>query len=172
MSDEKEPLPFDHPGPTTPKGKRRPKLEDFPAMFELMKGGKSLRAACELLGVNPSDADDMIVADEGLRSQHAHARDRRGEHYQDRAIAAAEAAAKGEKFEGKDLDQQGVRTYVDTIKWAVGRMQPKGGAVQRVQIEYANMSDDDLEKAIAARVAETAESDDGESGEDQEPAAE
>lgn len=107
-------------------GKRRPSAEDIPAVLLLICEGKSLRASCADLGLDPPSTHTFIDSDEGLRQQYARAREQRAEVLAEEALTYGRAAAAGK------VKPDGARVAIDAIKWATARMAPKTAPVQRI----------------------------------------
>ena len=127
-------------------GKRRPSAEDIPAVLLLICEGKSLRASCADLGLDPPSTHTFIDADEGLRQQYARAREQRAEVLAEEALTYGRAAAAGK------VKPDGARVAIDTIKWATARMAPKTAPVQRIDLtsRTRQMTDDEIAAEIAA----------------------
>ena len=133
-------------------GKRRPSAEDIPAVLLLICEGKSLRASCADLGLDPPSTHTFIDSDEGIRQQYARAREQRAEVLAEEALTYGRAAAAGK------VKPDGARVAIDAIKWATARMAPKthgdrqqiehtganGGPIQTVDL--SKVSDDDLKR--------------------------
>lgn len=122
--------------PLTPKGRRKCRREDLPAIFEEMQEGRSLRSLCIARGINPSSAHDLIESDDALKDHYARTREVQAEFHEDQVLSIARAAALGQSIpvNGKEttVDVNGARVLIDAVKWAAGRMAPKAGPVQRV----------------------------------------
>jgi hypothetical protein len=139
---------------------RRPDAVDLPELFELIGEGKSLRAACRELGLHAPSTHTFIHEDDGRREQYARAKVQRGEHYQEEGLTIGKAAALGLQVNGKKVDPAGARVYLDAIKWTVGRMDPKGEPVKRIDLTSRTRQMTDAE--IAAEIAALEGSDEGE----------
>lgn len=127
-------------------GKRRPSAEDIPAVLLLVSEGKSLRASCADLGLDPPSTHTFIDADEGLRQQYARAREQRAEVLAEEALTYGRAAAAGK------VKPDGARVAIDAIKWATARMAPRTAPVQRIDLtsRTRQMTDDEIAAEIAA----------------------
>lgn len=130
-------------------GKRRPVAEDLAAMMAIIGSGKSLRAACRELGIDPPAAHRWINEDEGRRQQYALAREERAETLQEDGLTVTKAAALGQQVNGHKIDPAGARVYLDALKWAAARMAPKTAPVQRVAHTFSHLSDEELAAEIA-----------------------
>lgn len=135
------------------KGQRRPTAEDVEPILEMIWAGKSLRKACEALGLHvPSTSDLMNSA--GCREQYARAREGRAEHLAEDALTITRAAALGLTVSTGDagqktkVDASGARAYLDAAKWRIGQMVPKLAPMQRVEHSFDGLSDDELEDEI------------------------
>jgi hypothetical protein len=135
--------------PDTDKGHRRPVVEDLAPMMAIIGSGKSLRAACRELGIDPSSAHRWINEDEGRRQQYALAREERAETLQEDGLTVTKAAALGQQVNGHKIDPAGARVYLDALKWAAARMAPKTAPVQRVAHTFSHLSDEELAAEIA-----------------------
>lgn len=139
----------------TPKsGSRRPKEDDLPELLFLMSEGKSLRAACRDLGLDPPSTHVWLDSDEDRRQQYARARALRSDFYEDKGLEIGLAAASGQEIEINGemvtVDPNGARVALDAIKWSTARMNPKGAPVQKLAISHTFPgSDEDLDRAIA-----------------------
>ncbi len=131
------------------EGKRRPTAEDLAPMMAIIGSGKSLRAACRKLGIDPSSAHTWINQDEGRRQQYASAREERAETLQEDGLTVTKAAALGQSVNGHKIDPAGARVYLDALKWAAARMAPKTAPVQRVAHTFSHLSDEELAAEIA-----------------------
>lgn len=88
---------------------------DFPALFERMAAGKSLRAICAEDGMAESSVRYQITASEELSAQYARARDAQADHYAEKIVDESEKAT----------DAQLGRLKMDAWKWAASKMAPK-----------------------------------------------
>jgi hypothetical protein len=131
------------------EGKRRPTAEDLAPMMAIIGSGKSLRAACRKLGIDPPAAHRWINEDEGRRQQYALAREERAETLQEDGLTVTKAAALGQAVNGHKIDPAGARVYLDALKWAAARMAPKTAPVQRVAHTFSHLSDEELAAEIA-----------------------
>lgn len=129
---------------------RRPLPTDMPAIFEGISEGESLRAVCRKLGLHAPSTHDFIEADEKRREQYVRAKEQRAEHFQEQVITIATAAALGRKVSGEKVDPAGARVFLDTIKWAAARMAPKTAPTQKHAHSFEDLTDDELERRIAA----------------------
>jgi hypothetical protein len=88
----------------------------------------------------------------------------RGEHFAEEGLTVARAAMAGKTVKidnvERKLDHQGVRNYLDFIKWTHGRMAPKAGPVHRIQHSYEDLSDSDIDERISALLSERDDGDD------------
>lgn len=144
-------------GAETPEsaGKARPKDEDLEPILGLLWDGKSLRSACETLGLDTPSVSKWLDDDEGRRQQYARAREGRAEYMQEDALTVNRAAALGVTVAGKKVDASGAKGYLEAVKFAVGRMAPKAPPVQRIDLtsRTRHMTDEEIEAEIAAREA-------------------
>lgn len=138
-----------------PKGQRRPTAEDIDAVLEKISDGKALRAACRELGLHAPTTGTLLKS-EALRERYAHARADRVEVMAEEVLTVARAAALGAEVNGKKVDAAGARVYIDTVKWLAGRMDPKGEPVRRVSHSFEGLSDEELNREIAALQSELA----------------
>lgn len=150
-----------------PAGQRRPQPEDLPKILELIWEGKSLRQACLKLELHVPSTSDWLHDDNDRREQYARAREGRAEFIAEDALAMNRAAALGVLIDGKKVDASGARGYLEAAKWKTARMAPKTAPVDRHEHhhEFGSLSDEELDRRIAAREAAVAEhgpSDDGE----------
>lgn len=137
---------------TSPKGagKRLPTPEDLPGLFEAMGAGSSVRAYCQEHGIDPSSMSKFVNSDE-VYPQYARAREERGETLAEQVLAIGRAAMMGEPINGKRIDHDGARMYIDGIKWRAGQMSPKTGDVKIIRHDFGDLSDEELAARIAAR---------------------
>jgi len=135
--------------PEPAKGHRRPEPDDLPALMAIVASGKSLRAACREVGVDPASTHTWIKADEGRRQHYADAREERAETLQEDGLTVTKAAALGQQVNGHKIDPAGARVYLDALKWAAARMAPKTAPVQRVAHTFSHLSDEELAAEIA-----------------------
>ena len=141
-----------------PKGQRRPTEDDIPAVLAKISEGKALRAVCREMGLDaPSTSTMLNRTTEELRQRYAHARADRVEVMAEEVLTVARAAALGAEVNGKKVDAAGARVYIDTVKWLAGRMDPKGEPVRRVSHSFEGLTDDELNREIAALQSELAE---------------
>lgn len=134
-------------------GKRRPEQDDLADLLFHIAEGKSLRAACRELGLDPPSTHTWLDADDERRQQYARARDQRAEFHAEQGLAIGYAAATGQKIEvnGEEVsvDAAGARVALDAIKWSTARMSPKSAPVQKVAINHSfNGSDEELDDRI------------------------
>lgn len=140
------------------KGQRRPTEDDIPAVLAKISEGKALRAACREMGLDaPSTSTMLNRTTEELRQRYAHARADRVEVMAEEVLTVARAAALGAEVNGKKVDAAGARVYIDTVKWLAARMDPKGEPVRRVSHSFEGLTDDELNREIAALQSELAE---------------
>jgi hypothetical protein len=137
----------------TKGGKRRPQDADLPDLMFHMSEGKSLRKACEELGIDPPSAHHWLEADDDRRQQYARARALRSEFHADKGLEIGYAAASGQMVEinGEEvtIDPNGARVALDAIKWSTARMNPKGEPTKKLAINHLfNGSDEELDAAI------------------------
>lgn len=130
-------------------GKRRPKMEDLETLMFLISEGKSLRAACVEMGLDPPSTHNWLDEDDARRQQYARARELRAECQQEEALVVSKAAALGLKINGHKVDAGGARVYLDAIKWSSARMAPKTAPVARVAHSFEHFTDDELDRQIA-----------------------
>lgn len=135
------------------KGKARPKDEDLDPILALLWDGKSLRAACETLGLDTPSVSKWLDDDEGRRQQYARACEGRAEYLQEDALTVNRAAALGVIIGGKKVDPSGAKGYLEAAKWATARMAPKKAPVQRVEHNFGDLTDEDLDARIKAKLA-------------------
>lgn len=138
------------PGESAAASQRRPTPEDIPAVLDKVAEGSSLRAACRALGLHAPSTHTAIDSDAGLREQYVRAREQRAETLQEEGLTVTKAAALGQEVNGQKVDASGARAYLEAIKWAAGRMAPKTAPVQRVQLEFGDLPDDEIADRIAA----------------------
>jgi hypothetical protein len=138
------------------KGQRRPTSEDIDAVLEKISDGKALRAACRELGLHASSTS-AVLKSEAVGARYAHARADRVEVMAEEVLTVSRAAALGAEVNGKKVDAAGARVYIDTVKWLAGRMDPKGEPVRRVSHSFEGLTDDELNREIAALQSELAE---------------
>ena len=135
----------------TPIEQRRPTAEEIPGVLDDVAEGMSLRAACRKHGLHAPSTHTYIDTDQGLREQYARAREQRAEVYQEKMLTIGEAAALGVQFQGKKVDPTGARVLLEAVKFAVGRMAPKSGPVQQIDLTSRTRQMTDAE--IAAEIA-------------------
>lgn len=137
------------------RGQRRPRPADLAPLLELIWNGKSLRSACQKLGLHAPATSEWIHADPDRREQYARACEARAEYLQEDALTMNRAAALGIKVGANKVEAAGARGYLDAVKWATGRMAPKTIPVQRIDVTHLTreMSDEELAAEIAAREA-------------------
>lgn len=142
-------------------GKRRPKDEDLDPILALLWDGKSLRTACETLGLDTPSVSKWLDDDDGRCQQYARAREGRAEYLQEDALTVNRAAALGVKVNDRKVDSSGAKGYLEAAKWAVGRMAPKAAPVQRIDLtsRTRHMTDEEIAAEIAAREARAAAED-------------
>ncbi len=138
---------------TAEEGKRRPVDDDLAELLFLITEGKSLRAACRELGLDPPSTHVWLEADDSRRQQYARARELRGEFHAEQGLAIGYAAATGQKVEinGEEVsvDAAGARVALDAIKWSTARMSPKTAPVQKVAISHSFPgTDEELDNRI------------------------
>jgi hypothetical protein len=138
------------------KGQRRPTAEDIEAVLEKISEGKALRAVCREMGLHASSTSALLKS-EAYGARYAHARADRVEVMAEEVLTVSRAAALGAEFNGKKVDAAGARVYIDTVKWLAGRMDPKGEPVRRVSHSFEGLTDDELNREIAALQSELAE---------------
>lgn len=134
--------------------KRRPTPDDLPDLMFHIAEGKSLRAACRELGLDPPSTHTWLDNDEDRRQQYARAREQRAEFHAEQGLAIGLAAATGREIEidGEmtSVDVAGARVALDAIKWSTARMSPKTAPAQKVAITHAfNGTDEDLNERLA-----------------------
>lgn len=134
-------------------GKRRPVDEDLPEILFLVAEGKSLRAACREIGLDPPSTHTWLDADDTRRQQYARARDQRADFHAEQGLAIGYAAATGKKIEvnGEEVsvDAAGARVALDAIKWSTARMSPKSAPTKKMSITHTfDGSDDELDEEI------------------------
>jgi hypothetical protein len=139
-----------------PDGKRRPTADDLADLMFLVSEGKSLRAACRELGLDPPSTHTWLDEDDGRRQQYARARELRAEVHAERGLEIGLAAATGVAVEidgeKHTIDPQGARTALDAIKWATARMSPKTAPTTKIDLTSRTRAMTDEE--IAAELAE------------------
>ncbi len=133
-----------------PRPQRRPTADDMPAIMEMISDGKSLRSACEKLGLHVPSTNTFIRADAELGEQYARACEDRADAVQEDVLIIAKAAALGHTVEGRKVDAGGARVLIEAAKWAIGRMAPKREPVRRMHVQFEDMTSD----ARLARIAE------------------
>jgi hypothetical protein len=107
------------------KGQRRPQPEDIPDILEDIARGSSLRQACIARGMHVPTTYAFIKDDPRLSANYTRAKELRQDAQEDQALALTLAAATGRKFEGQVVKADGVRVFLDAIKWSAGRMADK-----------------------------------------------
>jgi hypothetical protein len=134
----------------TPKGRRRPVADDMAALFAFIAAGLSLRKACRKMGIDPSHTHTFIDSDADLRQHYARAREQRADHYAELGLKIGVGVFKGEG------EPDRARVALDAIKWAVGRMAPKSGPVQRIAHSFDDMTPEERQARIVELQAEIA----------------
>lgn len=144
-------------GQTTEDGKRRPADSDLSTLLFSIAEGKSLRAACRDIGLDPPSTHTWLDQDDSRRQQYARAREMRAEVHAENGLAIGYAAATGQEVEVEGvrtkIDPTGARTALDAIKWATARMSPKTAPVQRHSLTFEHLSDDELDSEIETLTA-------------------
>lgn len=141
-----------------PPSRRRPTDDDLEPLMALISEGQSLTASCRRLQVDPPSAHRWLHEDDGRRQRYARALEMRADHFQEQALSIGRAAALGLTFQtdpsepARKIDANGARVYLDAIKWATARMAPKTAPVQRVSHSFEEMTDEELERAIAEKL--------------------
>lgn len=103
----------------TPKA-RRPKPDDFQALFDLMVGEACSQAeACRRLKLHAPSVSTAIMADPELRDRYDAVRQARGDAYGERVGDIVDQVIKGK------LEPDRARVAIDGLKWTAGRMAPK-----------------------------------------------
>lgn len=133
--------------------KRRPEPADLEGILYRIADGESLRAACRALGLDPPSVHHWLDEDEGRRQQYARAREQRAEVLAEQALNLGMAAATGQQVNGRTIKPDGARVAIDAIKWATARMAPKTAPVQRVSHSFEDLTDEELDARIAAKLA-------------------
>ena len=137
---------------------RRPTEDELPKVLEAISEGKALRAICRELGLHaPSTSTMLGRTTTEMRERYAHARADRVEVMGEEVLTIARAAALGAEVNGKKVDPAGARVFIDAVKWLAGRMDPKGEPVRRVSHSFEGLTDDELNREIAALQSELAE---------------
>lgn len=131
--------------------KRRPESGDLAPLLDLICEGKSLRSACEELGLHTPSTHTWLEADQGRSEQYARAREQRAEGLAEQALTLGMGAAAGK------VKPDGARVAIDAIKWATARMAPKTAPIQRVAHSFEDLTDDELNARIAAHLAGNAD---------------
>jgi hypothetical protein len=149
----------------TSEGKRRPTNDDLAELIFLIAEGKSLRASCVLLGLDPPSTHTWLDTDDDRRQQYARAREMRAEVQAELGFEIGVAAATGRAIEidGEmtKVDPTGARVALDAIKWSTARMAPKTAPTKKVSINHTfEGSDEDLDAEIARLSDELDEGDD------------
>ena len=126
MSDAETPQILDQP---VRPGRRRPQLEDFDAIFDLMRENMSLSSACRKLGFDQPSATKMLRLHPELGHEYERAREDRGDLMGEQGIAIIQGVLTGK------ISPDRARVALDGIKWAAGQMAPKRWNNNRVQAE-------------------------------------
>lgn len=93
----------------------------------MQEEGRSVRAACRLLGLNHSHVLTQLNADR-WRDQYARARESRGEHYGELVLACGVGALTGRMtLDGAAVavTPEAARAAMQAFQWAASRMAPK-----------------------------------------------
>jgi hypothetical protein len=109
----------------TEKGKRRPTPDDVAPFMELVGEGKSLRAACASLGIDPGSMHRFIDDDKERSAEYERAKERRAEYFQELGLELSLASATGAEVGGQKIDPKGARAALEAIKWAASKMAPR-----------------------------------------------
>lgn len=136
---------------------RLPKPDDMPGIFEAIAEGKSLRAACRQAGLHCPSTHTYIANDAGLNEQYARAKEQRADVFAEESLAITKAAALGMAVDGRKVDANGARVYLDAIKWNAARMAPKTAPVTRFSHEFESLTDAELDARLAALEASVAQ---------------
>lgn len=137
------------------KGKRRPQPEDVEPVLEIIADGKSLRAACQELGIHPGHMDALLDGDDAYRAHYVRAKERRAEVLAEQGLSIGLSAANPKS----GIRPDGARVALDAIKWATARMAPKTAPVERHSHSFESLSDAELDARL--RALETATRADG-----------
>ena len=139
------------------EGKRRPEDADLPKVIRLVSEGKSLRAACRRLGLDPPSTHTWLDADDARRQQYALAKEQRAEVLAEKALKIGLDASKGL------VKADGARVALDAVKWASARMAPKTAPVTRIAHSFDDLTSEERRRRIAELKAEL-DADDGRQG--------
>lgn len=130
--------------------KRRPEPSDIDDLMDIICNGKSLRKACEELGLDPPSTHRWLEGNEDRRQHYARAREMRADYFQEQALTLSLSAALGKKVGEHSVDPAGARVALDAIKWATARMAPKSEPTKKIAINHLfNGTDEELDAAIA-----------------------
>lgn len=137
-------------------GKRRPEAADLEPLMNLVAEGKSLRGACQDLGLDPPSTHRWVTEDEARSQHYTRAKEQRAEVLAEQALTIGLAAATGQQVNGKSIKPDGARVAIDAIKWAAGRMSPKTAPIQRVAHSFEDMTPEERRARIAELQREVA----------------
>jgi hypothetical protein len=126
---------------------RMPTDEDLVAVLEAVYAGRSANSACIEFGLHNPTVYTKLNS-EAWRENYASARACRADFHAEQALQICLAAAMKRKIEGQLIEPAGAHVALDGIKWAVGRMDPKGGEVKQVQVgvDLTKLSAEELEQ--------------------------
>lgn len=109
--------------------------------------GGSLNASCKELGLDTPSTYHWLHDDDGRRQKYARTCEVRADYLQEQALTLGMGAAAGK------VKPDGARVAIDAIKWATARMAPKTAPVTRVRHSFEELSDEELDARIAAKLA-------------------
>lgn len=104
---------------TKAREQRRPTRYDCAKVIEMVADTKSLRGACEELGLHCPSTHTMIDEDAELRGKYARAREVRGESFGEQVASIATDVL------AKRVPPEVGRVAMDGLKWTSARMAPK-----------------------------------------------
>jgi hypothetical protein len=138
---------------------RRPRPEDLRKVIEIIIGGRSLRAACEQLGLDVSSTHKKIKASDRWRPQYQDARELRADYLLEQGVQICIAAAMKRKVDGIAIDAAGANAALSAIKWAVGRMDPKSEPPTRISVGFEDLAPEEIDRRLEALMGELGDED-------------
>lgn len=121
------------------------KAEYVRKVLSLVEEGKSLRKACEEIGIPRTTFEVWEKADEKIAVQYAHAREKRADHIFEEMLQIADtpkigtietAKEWGTEVQTKDMVDHR-KLQIETRKWMLGKMAPKRFG-DRLDLTHAN----------------------------------
>ena len=121
------------------------KAELIRKVLSHVEEGKSLRKACEEIGIPRTTFEDWERADEALAVQYAHAREKRADLIFEEMLQIADtpkigtietAKEWGTEVQTKDMVDHR-KLQIETRKWMLGKMSPKKYG-ERLDLTHAN----------------------------------